>query len=438
MNEYEKKRLENIQRNNEILKSLGLAENIPPIETPKPKPKAKRKRDVVDVQPTRRSLRSLGQNPEGYEEIVKVKEEAERKEAEKHQRMEGDVKFDNDASFFRSINEQEDQKLAHLTGKYSDFKIPLSLGSIKVTPEMIYSIAPYPSASKLLTAVGDKKGTIALWDIDHSIDKCDEEDFEPSVYSIKPHAGPVMKLHYRDKKSIISCSQDGSMRLFDCEQQKSIEMFVHPSKHAIGHFDYRQEDLWYSTHYGEVGLIDLRKKTAQTYEASERKLNTLVFHPSRNEYFCTGGLDGIVRIFDVRKLSKSGLCEPVQQFEHSKSCNSAFWSPDGKHILSTSFDDTLGLWKNALDGQVENLSIRHNNNTGRWIQKFKAVWNPQSETIMVGNMKRAVDLFDIHGRRILQLQDEELLTAIPAVNVFHPLTDMIISGNASGKMTVWK
>jgi WD40 repeat protein len=299
---------------------------------------------------------------------------------------------------------------------------------------MIYSIAPYPSTTKLMATAGDKKGTIGIWDIDHSIEHCENDDFEASVYSIKPHIGPIMKLLYKEKNQIISCSQDGSMRQFDCQALTSMEVFVHPSRHAIGHFDYHHDSIWYATHYGEVGLIDSRKKTSTSYQVSERKLNTLVFNPSERDYFCTAGLDGIVRVFDVRQIKS---LEPVKVYEHSKSCNSAFWSPNGKHIVSTSFDDTLGVWKNVL-GDEDRIAIPHNNATGRWIQKFKAVWNPTSETIMVGNMKRAVDLFDIHGRRILQLKDEELLTAIPAVNVFHPQLDMILCGNASGKMTIWK
>jgi WD repeat-containing protein 76 len=429
-NNYEKKRLENIEKNNEILKSLGLAEK--PIAEIPVKKAVKRKREVVvPAEPSRRSLRAKGQNPEGYEEIVKEKQELEKKEFEKAKRIEGDVQFEDHHSFFRSINEVEDEKLAQITGKYSDYRVGIAIGSIKVTPEMIYSIAPFPSTTKLLAAAGDKKGTIGIWDIDHSITDCENEQ---NVYSMKPHAGPVMKLQYIEKNSLVSCSQDGTMRQFDCQALTSLELFVHPSKHAIGHFDYHETDLWYATHHGEVGLIDRRKKNSISYQISERKLNTMVFNPTNKDYFCTAGLDGIVRIFDVRNIKS---LEPLKTFEHSKSCNSAFWSPDGKHIISTSFDDTLGLWKNVL-GNEERLSIPHNNNTGRWIQKFKAVWNPRSDTIMVGNMKRAVDLFDIHGRRIVQLKDEELLTAIPAVNVFHPQFDLIVSGNASGKMTIWK
>lgn len=191
--------------------------------------------------------------------------------------------------------------------------------------------------------------------------------------------------------------------------------------------------IWFSTHGGQIGLFDPRSKSEPDYyDISPKKLNTIHFHKNKLN-FCTAGLDGLVRIFDARNLE-----DTVSTFEHDKSVNSAYWDDFGEDILSTSFDDTLSIWKDALKTNTS-VKIKHNNQTGRWIQKFKAVWNTTTEkTIMVGNMKRGIDLYDPHGRFIFQLNDPEKLTAIPAVNVFHPHVDMIVSGNASGKMTIWK
>ncbi len=57
-----------------------------------------------------------------------------------------------------------------------------------------------------------------------------------------------------------------------------------------------------------------------------------------------------------------------------------------------------------------------------------------------GDKSRSVDVFGAkNGRNIAHLSDPERLTAIPAVNVFHPnpAVGMIVSGNASGRMSVW-
>ena len=111
-------------------------------------------------------------------------------------------------------------------------------------------------------------------------------------------------------------------------------------------------------------MTDLRnREPVLLYTASERKLNTISINPLRPEYLVTAGLDHVVRIFDSRMLKEEA--EPLKEFVHGKSVNSAFWDPVyGLDILSTSFDDSLGLWKNALEQDSKHIAIRHNNNTG--------------------------------------------------------------------------
>ncbi len=58
-------------------------------------------------------------------------------------------------------------------------------------------------------------------------------------------------------------------------------------------------------------------------------------------------------------------------------------------MLSTSRDDTLRVW-DAKNSMAQLASIRHNNNTGRWVVPFRAVWGAASDSIIVGGMKRTV------------------------------------------------
>lgn len=38
--------------------------------------------------------------------------------------------------------------------------------------------------------------------------------------------------------------------------------------------------------------------------------------------------------------------------------------------------------------------MRHDNNTGRWVLPFRACWTAAGDGVVVGNMKRFVDVFD--------------------------------------------
>lgn len=56
-------------------------------------------------------------------------------------------------------------------------------------------------------------------------------------------------------------------------------------------------------------------------------------------------------------------------------------------------------------------------------------------------MKQPIDIYSAStGNEIMQLYDEDHITAIPSVNAFHPTTSSftILAGNASGRMVVWE
>lgn len=57
--------------------------------------------------------------------------------------------------------------------------------------------------------------------------------------------------------------------------------------------------------------------------------------------------------------------------------------------MSTSFDNTLGVWaasftKKGGAALKSARSIGHDNETGRWILPFRAIWAPAGDAILVG------------------------------------------------------
>jgi hypothetical protein len=414
---YELKRLKNIEENNKVLKSLGLLHNLPTVSNPKVKVKKKQQEKKQDKLPLRRSLRAKGKPAELEPESIT---EA-RSYPNEDQRIKGTIEYP-DMNITVDFKKGKESIQKNPSSKFQDYK--LATEQMKITPEMIYSIAPFPSQSRSLCAVGDKAGNLCFWDIDATFQ-------EPVVHKSKPHIGPILKVMFQPvTNNLLSCSYDGSIRSYDMNQQSSNELLVH--EEAIGHYDIKDNLLWFSDHAGQVGKFDLRKSNFDLLKVSAKKLNTIHLNPVSDLYFCTSGLDNYVRVFDVRNLE--GV---VDEFKHDKSVNSAFWDPMGTMILSTSFDDTLHIWSEPTLSGGTHLSTRHNNKTGRWIQKFKAMWDPKGMGIVCGNMKRGLDLFDKNLNALWTLEDENI-TAIPAVNVFHPNQDIILSGNASGKMILWK
>lgn len=95
------------------------------------------------------------------------------------------------------------------------------------------------------------------------------------------------------------------------------------------------------------------------------------------------GRDNTLRIWDAKSVHNSlsknltfGIC-----------CGAG-----SQRVVSTSRDNTLRVW-DAKKGLAEVAVMKHNNNTGRWISPFRAIWGPASDAIVVGNMGRQVNFF---------------------------------------------
>ena len=57
---------------------------------------------------------------------------------------------------------------------------------------------------------------------------------------------------------------------------------------------------------------------------------------------------------------------------------SVYFSPrKGDRLLTLGHDNRIKMWKHPSTSLECTWSLSHNNNTGRWLSNFKAVWDPK-------------------------------------------------------------
>lgn len=214
--------------------------------------------------------------------------------------------------------------------------------------------------------------------------------------------------------------------------------------------------LFVSTSIGDVFHVDLRvaeKQKITFHESlSTKKINTVSLHPNGTTLAASGN-DGTTRLFDIRKFHdcrglsssskksspKSLLCSQVAGL----SVSSSFFSPSGKTMLTTSFANRLNLTDDMhlrSTGMIQPThSIRHNNQTGRWLTTFQATWHPVVDIFCCGSMNkpRCMEIFDGQGRLLREMRGESL-SSVMSRTCFHPSTDklVMIGGNSSGRVVV--
>ena len=103
----------------------------------------------------------------------------------------------------------------------------------KVTPERIYGMACHPSPDRVIVCAGDKAGHLGVWNVDRyrradggggGSATTSSDDDDDGVHLFKTHGGAISTLAWNGPgTSLISCSYDGSVRMFDVERGKVFE-----------------------------------------------------------------------------------------------------------------------------------------------------------------------------------------------------------------------
>merc|ERR1739838_910126 len=110
-----------------------------------------------------------------------------------------------------------------------------------------------------------------------------------------------------------------------------------------------------------------------------------------------------------------------------KTVNSAYFSPvTGDRVLTTGMDDAYRVYDFSGKKSTAPLikDLRHNNNTGRWLTKFRAVWYPRREDLILSGLMghpRQIELYSATStktpkklEKVHEFVDAEVLGSIAA------------------------
>jgi WD40 repeat protein len=457
LSEFEKKRQENIQRNAQVLKELGLLsptsqpKRLPPAKksTPHKKPRIARS----PPEPQRRSRRLQDIPPEIKTE---PQEDQENKIEVKKEAFEGPGPVSKDsASFLETIEgyeytEPNYELIAEekdLLAELESLKVSYSHGEyVKVVNSRITCMTWHPNPERLILTVGDRNGWIGFWDAKASnaleYNENNPLDFSGCISRLHPHADGLSEVTFDPKNAgrLFSSGYDGAIQSLDLEATRFNEVYrcEHGSPIQCMDIAATGNELLLGKRSGDVVYWDLRSlQSIQVFQVSDKKVGSVHWNPKQPNYFLTASLDQTCQLWDIRNGT-----EPLHVYSHGKSCTSAYWNPIGTAFVTTSYDDTIKIFESPMDAMVPSKIMRHGNKTGRWVTNFRAKYHPHpgKPLVVIGNMSRPLDIYSgTTGRLLTQLYDPDCVTAIQAVTAIHPHTghSVIASGNASGKCLIW-
>ncbi|XP_068597359.1 WD repeat-containing protein 76 [Brachionichthys hirsutus] len=447
---YELERLENIRQNQEFLSSINLLQATEEFKRgtrPKPSQKGlvRLQAAVKEVLPSRKSPRLQNKKAEPSTPPQKPKQ----------------LKKPPGPLAMVAINLEEGSKLPPqllelCSEEIKEGKMELSLTGYcetlkkmrltedrvaKVVMSRIVSAAFHPCTSSLLIAAGDKWGKVGLW-------KLGSDWGDDGVLLFEPHARPVACVAFSraHPSHLLSLSYDGSLRCMDVE--KAVFDDVYDSDNGLKTFDFMSPDcstLVVGNMYGRVAIVD--RRTPGTSHESLHSLDTKALccvsvHPLQKQYFAVAESE-VVNIYDGRCLKKSNSQTVSQLHGHSLSISSAYFSPcTGNRVLTCCMDDRIRIYDTSAMTTDSPLltSIRHDMQTGCWLSKLSAVWDPKrDDCFVVGSVSRprTVQVFHENGTVQHAFVDGERLQTVPYVTAVHPTRNALLGGNASGRVHIF-
>ncbi|XP_020525731.1 WD repeat-containing protein 76 isoform X3 [Amborella trichopoda] len=431
MTEYERRRVENIERNQRMLASLNVQSLRSSVATKHPRVEPKGYKKIPERKQVpivlRRSLRTGGIPPDassakgGHDDMPCIDHLSSSSSTSVpiKKRMGsftmGEVyeskKFDvSDNHFIDTVIGLSDKSPLSRIGvkKVEAFEVGqlrLKADNVaRLVPGRILSLGFFPCLERTVVVAGDKLGYVGFWDTD------DKEG--DGVYTYCPHSAAVSGVVVRPfhLTKIFTSSYDGSIRLMNVEDG-NFDMIYHCDDEvfALSTQTCDMNSLYFAEGQGELKVWDERTKgISNSYSLHSRRINTIDFNPENDNIVCTSSNDGEACIWDLRCIRD----DPLQKVKHQKAILSAFFSPTGQYLATTSsLDNRVGL-SSGVDFSEISMIHHYNNHANSGQSFFRAIWGWDDSYLFVGNMKRAVDVIYVVNRTTSSL-DSTYMTASP-------------------------
>ncbi|KAJ8546494.1 hypothetical protein K7X08_032371 [Anisodus acutangulus] len=179
-------------------------------------------------------------------------------------------------------------------------------------------------------------------------------------------------------------------------------------------------------------------------------INTIHCKPNDPNIIATSSADKTVSIWDVRSVSKDQP-KSLTTISHGGPIYSAYFSPFGTFLATTSSDNTIGLF--GGENYEEKFLIPHNNLSGEYISTLRGIWGWDDSHVYIGKIqekqkhKRKEKIDDEkHGLHIISTVDKKVvrtlqsddMPTVPYRLAAHPyIVGTLAGATGKGKVCMW-
>ncbi|KAK4792321.1 hypothetical protein SAY86_022756 [Trapa natans] len=264
-------------------------------------------------------------------------------------------------------------------------------------------------------------------------------EVEDGILLYQTHPGPVSGISISEfnMSKMFTCCYEGFLRRMDIEKEVFDLVYVADQCiYSLCQQPNNSSGLYLGEGRGGLKFWDERTgKTPDSWDLHESRINTIDFNPRNPSIMATSSSDGTSCIWDLRNISSSRV-KSIRVVNHKKAVHAAYFSPSGSFLATSSFDDTVGIVSGTEFNETS--FVRHNNHTGRWISTFRPIWGWDDSYIFTGNMNRAVDVISLSRKSIICSLKSPYISAIPCRFAAHPFeVGTLAAATSGGQVYTW-
>ncbi|KAH9627056.1 hypothetical protein KSS87_023744 [Heliosperma pusillum] len=448
MTEYERRRLENIKRNGDMLSSLNINSILADPSFKRPRPGTPREWHKRVYERSRSSLRTKGipaSNPSGlsYDKPCKVTTPVSNNGPIT---MRNVYKGDEEShySFVERLRAVEMNSGTNV-GRVS-VQEPVKLESFKLESENVTRIVPddatvirfLPTSDTNLVVGGSRSGFLGVWEATSR----DADKFGKAVHFYRPHSSIIygISVHPFSPTKIYSCCGDGLLRLMNIGREE-FDLLYSSSGSAL-YSVYQPPNDANSTYIGEglggLNLYDGRAgKIANSWLLHKDRINSIDFNPSNTYVVATASSDCQACLWDLRKMNNQHLvCKAFKTFTHKSSIHSAYFSPSGSCLAISSWGHKIAVLRGA---DFEDNYVIHRAHLGyTQISCSRAIWGWDDTYLYMGCKKRRVEVLSVPQGKTTATLESSLVSSLSFQFDAHPCkVGMLVGASSSGKAFLW-
>lgn len=219
---------------------------------------------------------------------------------------------------------------------------------------------------------GGAESSIILWDLESAENPLNRCTYKPSTKANKAssaHKFGITNLSFYpfDSQAFLSTSYDHTLKIYATETltlSASFDLNSVVYSHVLSPI---ADHLLVAcaTQHPAVRLVDLRSgASAHSLAGHQGAVLSVAWSPSNENILASGGSDGTVRLWDIRRSAGSlgvldmddsvgvggedGRGKNARSQNHGKAhigaCNGVVWTEDGRHLVTAGHDERVRVW----------------------------------------------------------------------------------------------